>query len=102
MTSTFYQTWKNKNHTSDRACRCGSWKNHWMNYSGKVWPLYCSTEGCYNRATLGGHIYQTGLYADRSEYIVPICQECNHRQDEFKLKPGTELVSANKSLTCER
>ena len=28
--------WKNKSGTKDRQCKCGSWKIHWMNYSGQM------------------------------------------------------------------
>ena len=27
--------WKNKVGTAERACKCGSWKNHWIKFSGK-------------------------------------------------------------------
>lgn len=27
--------WKNKAGTQDRKCKCGSWKQHWINNSGK-------------------------------------------------------------------
>lgn len=34
--------WKNKVGTQDRECKCGSWKQHWINFSGKKWPEKCS------------------------------------------------------------
>ena len=30
MKSMVYSGWKNKVGTADRACKCGSWKNHWI------------------------------------------------------------------------
>lgn len=89
--------WKNKSGTSDRSCSCGSWKQHWINNSGKEWPTYCSVDGCSNRATLGAHIYNSN--AD-GEWIAPMCESCNKINREFSLKGKITLVPANKSKTC--
>lgn len=91
--------WKNKGGTGERFCKCGSWKQHWINFSGKTWPDECSVSGCSNTATLGAHIYNPSS-SDTSEYIVPVCNSCNKRTDEFSLESGTILVSANKQKTC--
>lgn len=92
--------WKNKNGTDERECKCGSWKQHWINSSGKKWPEKCSISGCSNNAELGAHIINTSI--SREEYIVPACESCNHLTDEFDLKADTEFVSANKQKTCEQ
>jgi hypothetical protein len=91
--------WKNKKGTSTRSCKCGSWKQHWINCSGKEWPEKCSVLGCNNRATLGAHIINTDV---SGEYIVPACDSCNKLDSEFDLKGGISLVSANKQKTCEQ
>ena len=91
--------WKNKKGTGDRICKCGSWKNHWINYSGQSWPIYCSCKDCYNKATLGAHLINDFV---NGEFIVPLCNECNSRNDAFELKVGTIIVSANRSKTCDR
>ena len=88
--------WKNKKGTAERFCRCGSWKNHWMNNSGKAWPFCCSVAGCINRADVGAHIINS---ESREEWIVPMCRDCNQRTDEFVLSIETILVSANKEKT---
>lgn len=90
--------WKNKNGTGDRYCNCGSWKNHWINNSGKHWPIECSVLGCNNIATLGAHIINKNV---SGEYIVPVCNSCNKLDSEFDLKGGVMLVSANKQKTCD-
>lgn len=90
--------WKNKRGTEDRSCQCGSWKNHWLNFSGKSWPDKCAVGSCSNKATLGAHVYNSSV---SGEYIVPMCRSCNAQQGEFSLKGNTTLVSANKSKTCE-
>lgn len=93
--------WKNKSGTSGRACKCGSWKQHWINNSGKAWPLFCSVSGCMGTAEVGAHVYNTSAEV-YGEYIVPTCKGCNARADEFSLDGGTTLISANKQETCEQ
>lgn len=90
--------WKNKKGTGGRSCKCGSWKQHWINNSGKSWPNKCSIEGCLNSATRGAHVINTNVSGER---IVPACDSCNKLGYEFNLKGEVTLVSANKSATCE-
>ena len=90
--------WKNKVGTKDRECSCGSWKQHWINCSGKRWPQKCSVYGCDNDATLGAHVYNQSV---RGERIMPACDSCNKKKDEFTIKAGTTLMPANKQKTCE-
>lgn len=91
--------WKNKSGTGERKCRCGSWKDHWCNFSGEDWPKICSVHGCTNKPTLGAHIYNS---SDKSEYIVPMCDSCNKNSDDFFLRKDVKLVSANTSKTCNK
>jgi len=88
--------WKNKNGTADRSCRCGSWKNHWLNNSGKQWPFFCSVAGCMRKPEVGAHVINS---ESREEWIVPMCTECNQRTDEFSLSLDTTPVPANKEKT---
>lgn len=92
--------WKNKGGTSIRSCNCGSWKNHWLNYSGEPWPEECSIANCHNPATLGAHIFNT-ITTDKSEWIVPACQSCNSLSGAFSLKADAVLVPASKQKTCK-
>ncbi len=91
--------WKNKGGTGGRSCNCGSWKQHWINSSGKSWPKECSILGCSNNATLGAHIINSSVSGEK---IVPACDSCNKLTGEFTLKGGITLVSANKQATCEQ
>lgn len=91
--------WKNKKGTSDRSCNCGTWKQHWINNSGKSWPSLCSIENCSNSATLGAHIINSNVDGEK---IVPACDSCNKLTGDFNLKGGVTVVSANKSLTCAK
>ena len=90
--------WKNKGGTSSRSCNCGTWRQHWINCSGKPWPDKCSISGCTNKATLGAHIINSGVSGEK---IVPACDSCNKLSGEFTLKDGVTLVSANKQETCQ-
>lgn len=93
--------WKNKRGTSIRSCKCGSWKQHWINGSKKAWPKYCCVAGCTGTAEVGAHVYNTSSDV-HGEYIVPACKGCNALTDEFSLKGGITLVPANKQKTCEQ
>lgn len=89
----------NKKGTAERRCNCGSWKQHWINVSGKKWPDKCMVKGCDAQATLGAHITKVG---ESKEYIVPACESCNQSSSEFQLKQDDCLVSANQSETCRK
>lgn len=89
--------WKNKKGTGTRSCNCGTWKQHWINGSGKTWPTSCSISNCSNSATLGAHIFNSEVEGER---IVPACDSCNKLNDKFNLKGGITLVLANQSNTC--
>ena len=90
--------WKNQNGTENLKCRCGTWKQHWINYTNGTWPTRCSASDCYNEPTLGGHVHMVN---DRKVYIVPLCDKCNKRTDEFMLNMTiANPVSSNIAETC--
>ena len=88
--------WKNKNGTSERSCKCGSWKAHWENNSSKPWPISCCASDCNGTAEVGAHVINSDC---SGEWIVPLCKACNNRTDTFSLKGETTLVPANKKLS---
>jgi hypothetical protein len=90
--------WANKKGTAGRSCKCGSWKQHWLNSTKKSWPKNCSVKGCSESPTLGAHIYNPDVTGEK---IVPMCSSCNGLDSKFDLKIGITLVSANKLETCE-
>ncbi|MEZ8652215.1 hypothetical protein AB4589_18975 [Vibrio sp. 10N.222.49.A3] len=90
--------WGNKKGTSNRECKCGTWKAHWLNGSGKTWPNKCSVKGCSSSPTLGAHIFNPDVTGER---IAPFCDACNKQTDKFDLNDGVTLVRANKQKTCE-
>ena len=91
--------WKNKKDTGSRNCNCGSWKKHWINFSGKEWPTTCSVVDCEESPTLGAHVINPDVTGEK---IVPMCDSCNKIIEAFYLKPNIRTVSANISETCEK
>lgn len=92
----------NINGTSDNTCKCGSWLNHWKNYSGQSLPSYCPEEKCTQKPEVGAHV-QRDSSSDRSWYIVPLCKAHNARTGEsLRISDSVILVSANVSNTCGR
>ena len=83
MIKCIYKEWSNMRNTSERTCSCGSWKDHWKNYSGHRWPATCSVEGCFAEPVLGAHVKRDN---DASGYIVPMCDSCNKKSEHFALK----------------
>lgn len=90
-------SWKNKIGTADRACSCGSWKNHWIKFSKSDWPKSCVVLFCSNNPTVGAHVINVGVIGEK---IIPMCDSCNKLQETFYLKSDVIKVSANQSITC--
>ncbi len=92
----------NINGTSDNVCRCGSWLQHWINYSGQSLPTYCSEKACRKKPEVGAHVQKDSTY-DKDWYIIPLCSDCNAKKGEsLEISDSIALVSANKSKTCEK
>ncbi len=89
---------KNINGTAKNNCNCGSWLQHWKNYSGQT-ATQCRAIGCSRTDLLGAHV-QKDVYYDSRWYIVPLCSAHNHVTEAIELVAGTNLVSANVSETC--
>ncbi len=90
---------KNINGTSDTTCKCGSWLQHWKNFTIQT-ATYCSITSCINTDLLGAHV-QKANSIDNNWYIVPLCRSHNNSTGVFEVG-ATALVSANKSETCDR
>lgn len=91
--------WANKVGTGAKDCTCGSWSDHWLQFSGLPWPARCAVRDCGARPTVGAHIYNDAV---PGVWIAPMCASCNALFYSFSLKPETQLVSANPATTCER
>lgn len=90
---------KNINGTSDKACKCGSWLDHWKKFSKQSVPTYCPETNCTAKQLVGAHV-QKDSSTDSSWYIVPLCDTHNKKATALTISDSVELVSANVSATC--
>lgn len=91
---------KNINGTSANTCKCGSWLNHWMQYSRKPLPAYCSEVTCSQKPEVGAHVQMDSAF-DRIWYIVPLCKSHNAKYGEsLNISIDATLVLANVADTC--
>lgn len=89
----------NVNGTSQHACSCGSWLDHWKKFSRQS-VTYCAVNTCVGKDLVGAHV-QKDDSADQSWYILPLCTK--HNSEKAKsLEVGIvyQLVSANIAETC--
>jgi hypothetical protein len=61
---------KNVAGTSEKACKCGSWLDHWKKFSKQAVPAYCPAKDCLNKELVGAHV-QKDSSSDKSSYICP-------------------------------
>lgn len=89
---------KNINGTATRSCKCGSWIEHWRNFSNQTATI-CRAKGCSRKDIVGAHVKKCNS-TDNYEYIVPFCNFHNQQSDCIELVDGTVLTPANKNNTC--
>jgi hypothetical protein len=90
---------KNINGTTDNTCKCGSWLDHWVKFSGKSLPNYCPEKTCVQKPEVGAHV-QKDNSNDTNWYIIPLCKTHNGEKDKSLDVGDITLVSANVSQTC--
>ena len=102
---------KNGSSKTSKTCpNCGTWIKHWERLSGQKAPNDgdCAVEKCDGKIEKGHLARIEGCHVivkdgtDKSVYIAPLCESCNHRTEgaELKLKRDLLLVKANVSETC--
>lgn len=91
---------KNITGTTGMSCNCGSWIQHWRNYTNQIATI-CRARGCSNYANVGAHVRKC-YSTDNSWYIIPFCYHHNSRPSSecIEINFGTDLVPANRNLTC--
>lgn len=90
----------NINGTSSNVCNCGSWLDHWKNFSGQLLPSYCPETKCMQKPEVGAHI-QKESSSDSNWYIIPLCKTHNvEKGKSLTVSDSIALVSANVSKTC--
>jgi len=90
----------NINGTLQNKCKCGSWLQHWKNFSGRAAKV-CQAKSCIGTDLVGTHV-QKEVDNDEAWYIVPLCHSHNRALGSVELVIGAMLVAANKNLTCEK
>lgn len=86
---------KNARNTGNRSCDCGSWLEHWENYSG-YGANGCDAinVGTHSGVLSGAHV-RKAQGKDTSLYIVPLC--LGHNQNlSGNFSVEGPLVSENK------
>lgn len=70
-------------------CRvCGSWINHWENYSENSLECCCLCDG---EKEVGAHVKIDGL---NGEWIIPTSNSCNVEGNEDEIMYDVDAVSA--------
>ena len=92
---------RNINGTSDTTCSCGSWLAHWEIFSGQSTD-FCQADGCTKKDLVGAHVQKGDGSTDQKWYIYPLCKAHNNHSGELEVSSTYNLVSANKSETCEK
>jgi len=91
---------RNINGTSQLDCECGSWLEHWKNFSGQALRAYCPVVDCYGKPEVGAHV-QKEASSDNRWFIVPLCKPHNGKTGEtLTVSDSIALVPANVSETC--
>jgi len=90
----------NINGTSQKICKCGSWLNHWVNYSGQSVPSYCPEKSCTEKELVGAHVQQESS-DDNNWYIYPLCKKHNEATGQsLDVADTYKLVPANVTQNC--
>ena len=95
---------KNINGTSEHnvKCKCGSWIEHWKNFSNAKLGDYCYEKSCTKKPEFGAHVQKVESN-DNDWYIIPFCPGHNNvRDEEIELIAGAPLAPANRQKTCEK
>ncbi|MGZ2372022.1 hypothetical protein ACXR6G_19800 [Ancylomarina sp. YFZ004] len=86
------RNWKNTNGIAVNDFDSESWKQHWMDSTGRSWPKKCSVASCSNEPTLGAHVINDKVNGAK---IVPMCPSCYKLHSLINLSYGISLVSAD-------
>lgn len=94
---------KNLNGINRPPCKCGSWLDHWKNFSHHELPAYCPENKCAERPEVGvlcqrDDLPLPGDEADARWYVIPLCRK--HSVSTEPLDVYVTLVSADIARTC--
>jgi hypothetical protein len=84
--------------TTSKSCSCGSWLEHWDNFSNEK-AILCSAKLCLERQLVGTHVKKV-YHADNAQYIIPLCQLHDLSDKMIEISGNYILVSADPKVTC--
>jgi hypothetical protein len=96
----FHLTIININGTRQCSCKCGSWLQHWQNFSVLPLPLHCPGLLCRERAEIAAFVQLPDL-KDPNWYIVPLCKLHSRSKLAVEISSFTPLVCADEDRTCD-
>ncbi len=87
---------------SQITCLCGSWLQHWLNFSQLPLPAYCAELRCLQQPTVGALVRMEPDSAGRW-YVVPLCYGHSALTGEsIEISWSAVPVPANPTETCSR
>jgi len=81
------------NYSSPVPAGYSCWLDYWEKNSG-IRATTCCAYDCNARAEVGAHVIKVDSN-DNRWFIVPLCQACSKRTDEFYV-PSDYLIPSNK------
>ncbi len=90
----------NINGTAGGPCACGSWLEHWKNFSRQNLLAFCPEERCVAKPELGT-LVQKDDSTDTNWYVIPLCKR-HHGMKGKSIAVGDyiSLVPADVDQTC--
>lgn len=87
----------NLKEAATQKCNCENWVDHWKKHSKNKIAI-CSSVGCYNTDVTGAHVKK--IDSDHDSYIIPLCEPCNDRTEEFNVGFLTEFAPIGVAESC--
>ena len=90
----------NINSTESQECTCGTWLNHWRNFSRQPLPTICPELRCLEKPTVGARV-QINNASDDKWYIVPLCKKHAAKTGAtLDISDLVHLVPVDENETC--
>jgi hypothetical protein len=82
-------------------CHCGTWLQHWRNFSVLPLPIHCQEGSCRERPELGV-VVKCGDGKDTDCFVVPLCKRHSQAKTGMEISSFSMLVSADVTQNCQR
>jgi len=81
-------------------CHCGTWLQHWRNFSVLPLPIHCQEAFCRERPELGA-VVKSSDDKDSNFYVVPLCKWHSQAKASLEISSFSTLVPADALHNCE-